>query len=201
MNWNIQRAYLLGQKEHLYFDSLFFVSKDGIGYYPEPNEVKDQSSEEFYQHMTARGEFITEPFIKEEERRSIATVVVSAKDTGGNTIGYLCGTIDLATLNKMVQDISIGETGYAFIINKDGEFVAHKNMDLVLNKESIKSYNEASAKELLTAVEARKTGFMSVGLGGEDICLSYAPVDGTDWSIAFIQSKKEALGSNFKALW
>jgi methyl-accepting chemotaxis protein len=195
MDWNVQRAYLLEQKKKWQFDGVFFFSNDGKGYYPDSNEIKDQSGEEFFQMIKDRQEFVTEPYIREAERQSITTIIVPAKNESGSVIGYICGTIDLAELNKMVQSISIGETGYACILNKSGEFVAHKNMDLVLNKESIKNYKEDSAESLLAAVVNRETGVKNMTMQGEDIYISYSPIEGTDWSIAFIQSEDEVLSA------
>ena len=92
------------------------------------NLIKDQSKEEFFLDVTGDKKIITEPFVDDVE--PIVTITLPIKD-GDVVVGNICGVIDLNTVNDINQGINLGETGYAFIINKNGDFVTHKNMDLV----------------------------------------------------------------------
>ena len=46
----------------------------------------------------------------------------------GVVIGNICGVIDLSKINEFIQNVKIGESGYAFLLRKNGEFVAHNDM-------------------------------------------------------------------------
>lgn len=128
LDWAQQRPELLAQAKNWGFEGIFFFTVDGHGCYPDTNEIKDQSSEPFYQMIKEKREFVTEPFIRENEQDSITTIIVPVQSASGQLIGYLGGTIKLDTVNTIIQDIEIGDHGYAFIANGDGQFVAHKDM-------------------------------------------------------------------------
>ena len=76
-----------------------------------------------------------------EERAPIKKDVV--------VIGNICGVIDLSKINEFIQNVKIGESGYAFLLRKNGEFVAHNDMSLVYNQVNI----VANEDELLAGVD------------------------------------------------
>ena len=67
----------------------------------------------------------------------------------GVVIGNICGVIDLSKINEFIQNVKIGESGYAFLLRKNGEFVAHNDMSLVYNQVNI----VANEDELLAGVD------------------------------------------------
>ena len=140
MDWEIQKPTLVDQTKKMNFDSIFIVDANGFGYYPAKTEILDQSKEEFFLTMKEKGSFITEPYIRQEEKESVTTIVIPIKNDSDSTLGYLCGTIKLDEINSIVQSVKIGEDGYAFLTNETGKFAAHKNMDLVFNEINLLDY-------------------------------------------------------------
>lgn len=67
----------------------------------------------------------------------------------GVVIGNICGVIDLSKINEFIQNVKIRESGYAFLLRKNGEFVAHNDMSLVYNQVNI----VANEDELLAGVD------------------------------------------------
>ena len=103
-DWAQQRPVLLQQAKDWGFENIFFFTTDGHGCYPDTNEIKDQSKEPFFDMIKEKQEFITEPFIRENEGDSITTLIVPVKPPAGNIIGYLGGTIKLASINDTIQN-------------------------------------------------------------------------------------------------
>lgn len=202
MNWEVQRPVLINEMEKWEFDNLFVFDLTGHGYYADTNEIKDQSQEDFFKTMQEKKSFITEPFVRTEERQSITTIVTPLNDSNNNLVGYLCGTINLQDINNMIQSINIGQDGYAFIINKEGQFVAHKNMDYVIdsanllkNAENYGSKESTDTQNLFNDIKADKTGSALLNMEGKDSLVSYAPIDGTPWSIVLVCQTDEVLSS------
>lgn len=197
MVWEKQYPVLLEQMKKWEFDNLFVVDKNGFGYYPETNEIKDQSQEEFFQLMVEKTSFITEPFIREVEKESITTIVIPLKDSSNNILGYLCGTLNLKDVNEIVQNIQLGTDGYGFLVNDAGQFVAHKNMDLVFNKANILDYAGENEKAGVTAlfenIKSDKTDVQAIELDNKETFIAYTTVENTPWSIALTVSKSEVL--------
>lgn len=199
LDWEQQRPVLLAQAKQWGFDGIFFFRTDGHGCYPDSNEIKDQSQEPFFQMIKERQEFVTEPFIREKERESITTIMVPVKNASGSIIGYLGGTIKLDDINQIIQDIHIGSRGYAFIANREGQFVAHKDMGKVLDKELLTKEDTADTEALVKAVKDRSEGIRDMSLDGQADYISYMPIEGTDWSIALVSDKSEVLAGVYRS--
>ena len=201
MDWELQRPYLLQLVSLSNFDNLFILDKNGIGYYPDTNDIKDQSDEPFFKEMVEKSSFITEPFIKEIQRQSITTIVTPIKDANEKIVGYLCGSVNLKDINATVQDINLGKTGYGFMINKSGQYVAHKDMDLVfaqrniLKDENGKDLNDENITDLFDTITSGHTGTSTVKLDGKKRLISYTPVESTSWTVAIIVPEKEMTSS------
>lgn len=201
MDWSIQKPILVEQTEKWNFDSIFIVDSNGYGYYPAKTEILDQSQDEFFKIMKEKGSFITEPYIRQEEKETITTIVTPIKDVSGTIVGYLCGTIKLDDVNKIVQSIKIGNTGYAFLLNDSGHFVAHKNMDLVFNETNfVDAFNNDSdeqakekLEEVFNKIKSKETAIDEIKTKNTDIFMSYTEVKNTPWSICTVASADDVL--------
>ena len=199
MDWNIQKPRLIEEKNKWGYDNLFVLTPKGFGYYPDKTEVLDQSKEEFFMTMQEKGEFITEPYIRKEEKESITTIVTPIKN-GNETVGYLCGVIKLDDINKTVQSIKNGKSGYGFMINAEGKFVAHKDMNLVFNETTLSEglstdkKDEAAVNDLFSKISSGQTSIDELKVNREKLVLSYTKVEGTPWSICLVAKNKEVLG-------
>ena len=193
LDWAQQRPVLLQQAKNWGFENIFFLTTDGRGCYPDTGEIKDQSKEPFFDMIKEKQEFVTEPFIRENEGDSITTLIVPVKSPAGSIIGYLGGTIKLDSINDTIQSIEIGQKGYALIANGDGQYVAHKDMQKVLHKETLHDEGSKEADALTAAIAQHAQGIADMQLAGQDVYAAYAPIDGTTWNIVLVADKDETL--------
>lgn len=201
MDWNIQKPLLVEQIQKWNYENMFILDTNGFGYYPTMDEPIDQSEEEFFLTMVEKSSFITEPFMKQIEKETITTIVVPIKDDSSSIIGYLCGSLNLDIINSLVKSLQIGTDGYSFLVNSQGKFVSHKDMDIVFNDTSIfdyyNSYNDESTKTSLQSIinnmNNEKAFSRSVNLDGKDSFISYTHVEGTPWQIVLVASSDEIL--------
>ena len=141
MDWNQQYPSLLRESEKWGFEHIFIMDPQGISYYSETNTIKDQSSEDFYHNITGNKKILTEPFVSTDRNYSIVTLTLPIfRD--GKFVGNICGVLPLHNINNIISNISIGNSSFAYIFNKFGEFVSHKDMSLVYNKDKISDNNE-----------------------------------------------------------
>lgn len=104
-----------------------------------------------------------------------------------NILGYMFGCIDLKNVNTVVQNINIGENRYALLVNKEGRFMAHSEMDLVKNSKTILDYSNKNlsdsekdkVNELFENIKEDKTGIEEANLDGQNRYIAYTPVEGT----------------------
>ena len=201
MNWDIQKDFLLKQAEQWDFRNIFVMTTDGHGHYPDTGKIVNQSDEPFFEEMVEKSTFITEPFINKSDNTYITTIVVPINDSSEKIIGYLCGTINLEYINSIVQNIKLGDSGYAFLLNNSGQFVAHKDMDMVYNQKNLikdsegKKITDETTLSLFNDMKDRKTDVISITLDNDKKYVAYTPVEDTPWSIALTISESELLSS------
>ena len=200
MDWTKQYPVLLEQAEIWGFNHIFIMDLKGTSYYAETNTIKDQSGEPFFKDITGDKRVITEPYVEAENEKSITTLTMPIKKDG-KVIGNICGVISLDSINDMIQKIDLGESGYAFILRQNGEFVAHKDMSLVYNQISVANEAEDQGEyeymkkfsPLMEEVVNKTSGTESVEVNGENLELAYTPIETTPWSIVFVASEDEIL--------
>lgn len=133
MRWERQKAVLENEKENkgvLSYQILFpngnSMSIDGKNY---------QIDKEENINMSMKGEAVFTPSIIQEGDTKLITVLTTPiEDYWGNVIGILGEIYDFKAFNNIVKNIKVGEKGYAFILNKDGQVIAHSDIEEVLAK-------------------------------------------------------------------
>ena len=197
MDWNKQYPTLLEEAEAWGFMHIFIMDTKGIGYYAETNTIKDQSKEAFFTDISGDKYYVTEPFVDAKEKKSITTITAPIKKDGV-VIGNICGVIDLSKINEFIQNVKIRESGYAFLLRKNGEFVAHNDMSLVYNQVNIvepddEYSNLKGFSTLIESVENGESGTKEIDLDGQKIITAYNPVENTPWSIVLVANEDELL--------
>lgn len=120
----------------------------------------------------------------------------------GEISGVLYGRKNGLMLSEIVSKLKYKETGYAYMVNNNGDTVAHKNTDLVLAQdndiENMKT--DSSLKQLGELTKSMITRTVNSGeytYGGVDKIVGFAPVENTPWIVAFGVEKSEVLaGTN-----
>lgn len=118
--------------------------------------------------------------------------------TDGRITGVLVAVGDATFLNNLIDGITHGETGYAYLLNKEGVTVAHPNMNFVRemfnvieagkNDEFFSSVGEAAVKMV-----ARETGVTHYTLDGVEMYVGYSPVPNTAWVVGVTVPRHEVL--------
>lgn len=182
MNWEIQYPTLVEKAEEYDFKHIFIMDINGMSYYAEDNTIRDQSKEEFFKMISGDKRSITEPYVVVDQGFSVITLCIPLKDDNGTLLGNLCGAIDLEDINEIIQNMSYGESGYAFILNKNGNYVAHKNMDLVFNKVKI---NGETTEELPEKYKDEKVFSTLISkIGDKDVDISTFDYKKDTYSVA-----------------
>ncbi len=139
------------------------------------------------------------------------SLVVSAplwKDGKPNTkvMGVVYFDMDAKVLSDLTNEITVGDTGGTYMIDKDGYTIAHKNLQLVLDRGNtiaeLKDDPElAQLAEIEKKMIAGETGFGTYAYLGVNKLMAYAPVStGQGWSIAVNAELNEFLQSTYLAI-
>lgn len=152
----------------------------------------DYSDRSYFQESIKGNSAVSEPLISKVTGE--LTIIISAPlwqngDPNSTIAGVVYYVPKETFLNDIVTSIQVSENGTAYILDKDGNTIAHKNMDNVRNKENTISDSATDSRlAQLATMEKRMTigeaGFGRYEYGGVDKFLAYAPIGGTNgWSI------------------
>jgi signal transduction histidine kinase/HAMP domain-containing protein len=117
-------------------------------------------------------------------------------------IGILAADLSLEWLQKIVSAIKVYETGYAFMISRNGSLVTHPIKELVMNTTIFSIAEESNSQELRKVgrdMMVGKASFAEVEYRnvatGKLSWISYAPVKINNWSLGVVYPRDELLAS------
>jgi len=118
-------------------------------------------------------------------------------------MGVVTADISLSWLQEMVSSIKIKQTGYGFLLSKNGMFVTHPDSDLIMN-ETIFSVAEAGEniqmRELGRRMIRGESGFVPFTslLTGKKCWMRYVPLYSSGWSLAVLFPQDELMADIFR---
>jgi methyl-accepting chemotaxis protein len=136
---------------------------------------------------------------KSTNKPSIIVAAPIVKD--GAAVGVVYGVLDGTGLNEISNQIKVGKTGYAYVMNKTGTLMAHPDSQKIVDQ-----YNpvEAAKKtpelkqlaDILTNKTLKgETGVDSYFFEGSNRIMAYRPVPKTEWFLALAMQEEELLDS------
>jgi len=107
----------------------------------------------------------------------------------------LRATIDFVAFNTLVENIRIGQTGFAFIVNKDGEFQTRSLLDVAACKDiylDVLAEGKAGENKMSIAERCDSTGKKNI--------LVADFLKGNDWLLVYQQDSADAFSDLGRAL-
>lgn len=182
----------------LNYASLSVMNLKGLTYIQsgEKTQMNLESNDSKYLRNALNGNTEIEgPYFNVNGEQIIA-VAVPIKDNSSKVVGVLFSNISMKNLNKLVQSMKVGKSGYCFIINEQGTKVVHKNLTLVLNgdntiKNAKKDKSLTSLAELEGNMIKGKSGSGYYKEGTKDMFMAYSPIPNSHWYLGITIDKKE----------
>ncbi len=163
----------------------------------------DQNNSDYFKQAMQGKTYISSPMPSKEQGMVICVSTKVNNSTGYSGVVY--GVLKGDTFSSMIDNATIGKTGYSFITNKTGFIIAHKDRNIVNNSTNYieMAKKESSLKDLATivqAMEAGKTGTQGYTLNGTQMYMAYCPIQGTDgWAIGSTANVSEMMAGFYRA--
>ncbi len=111
----------LQMRSRAFFDlGVFDESGNHVAYIgPYELEGKNYAQEPWFLQVQKKETYISDQFLG---YRNVPHFVIAVRRTEGNRTWYLRTTIDWFYFNDLVENVRLGKTGEAYIVNKDGLF-------------------------------------------------------------------------------
>ncbi|MBN2255135.1 MAG: Cache 3/Cache 2 fusion domain-containing protein [Deltaproteobacteria bacterium] len=122
----------------------------------------------------------------------IVSFCAPIKTKSGDFAGSVINVMDMDFLVKKVSSVKMGETGYAFMADKNGICIAHPNSKNILEMDlkAVKGMESITGKMI-----AHQKGVESYVFNGTEKIAGFAPVEMTGWSVAVTQDADEFMAS------
>jgi methyl-accepting chemotaxis protein len=122
----------------------------------------------------------------------IAPVCAPVLSDSGDFIGAVAFVTDIDFIASLITSTTIGETGYAFMVNQEAVVIAHPNAELIL-EEDISEVD--GMREIADKMVAGEAGVKEYTYEGSKKISGFAPVALTGWSICTAQPTDEFMAS------
>ncbi len=170
------------------------IMSDTSGAYKGTNGGEGNIKERGYFVEAMKGNAtISEPVISKSTGEPIIVVASPILDKSGKVIGLIGATIDLSMITDIVNTEKLGETGYAFMVNREGTVIAHPNDELILEDNFLVNKPESLMAIGQKMVKGEK-GVGSYEFEGDKKILAYSPVSSTGWSVGMTTFYNEVTG-------
>ncbi|MDR2350566.1 MAG: response regulator [Deltaproteobacteria bacterium] len=114
---------------------------------------------------------------------------------------HLVGSYSYEFISELISNLNIGPNGTAFIINGEGQFMAHRTQGLVFSHQNIDEYlgGSKAARDAIQLMIDGATGSGELGTPQGNMFISYAPVRGTTWTLGVLVAKNDFLAAVHRA--
>lgn len=119
----------------------------------------------------------------------------------GQVVGVVTVDIGMKELEDYIQNIKIGENGYAFLLTQTGKFVASRNAEQNL-KVKIQESPDAKIAAFGKAVEAKsgESALYTTDAFGEESYVMVTPIGGSHLRLVLVAPKSDYMGPIHKAI-
>ena len=166
-------------KSHPDFVSIRLVTKDGrlitTGMEEEMVTSADMMVQKWYQDALEHSNVPIIQSIKNQNNQIVISISQEVKSNAGENLGVIRLDVDYHELEKYVKELSLGENGYAFVIQKDGTLIYHPDSEAFESVDKQMSVQEISNSPMDSMVS-------------EDFFVHKIPIENSDWILVGVSS-------------
>ena len=159
---------------------------------------------EYFKQSMAGKTYISSTIVSSTTKKTV--LIVSAKINNGGYNGIIIATLDSATFSKMVDGISIGQSGYGFIVDKDGKIIANKDRNTVTKQinyisRAKEDSSYSGAASVIQNMICGESGIQDCKFNGAAQTIGYRTIPDTDgWAIGIVAKKSEMMHNFYTSI-
>ena len=149
------------------------------------SQFKDQLKGDLLDRTGEGQRFVSPVYIDDLTSEPLVVIAVPAQNVFGDFQGVLAAELNLKFMWELVDQLQVGETGYAYVVDNQGNLIAFEDTARVLRGESADQISEV--KEFI-ANPSESTDITPevgtyTGLLGENVVGTYAPLGTPEWAV------------------
>ncbi|HEV8718042.1 MAG TPA: sensor histidine kinase, partial [Candidatus Binatia bacterium] len=115
-------------------------------------------------------------------------IAVPIEPFAGEVIGVLIAEVNLKYIWEVISQIKVGQTGYAYVVSREGDLIAHPDISLVLQKRNLRNLGQVQA-----ALAGAPGPFPAQpNLAGQQVFPAYAVIPDLGWAVLVERPTAEA---------
>src|SRR5919106_2804000 len=147
-----------------------------------PSERSDQSGSEKFKKAIEGNTYIS-PVYTSDRAEPYVILALPLKATHRDIIGVLSAEANLKVLWEIIGNIHFGVAGYAYLVDGQGNLIAHKDPSLVLRRTNLSHIHEVQ-EFLRNPIDPDPTlTDEAQGIMGKPVMSTYAPLRGLGWAV------------------
>ncbi|HWR38141.1 MAG TPA: methyl-accepting chemotaxis protein [Patescibacteria group bacterium] len=176
----------------------FFPDISGTVAVTSLGRVVDASKLDYVKLIPAGQPFIADPIVSIVNNKAI--IVGGAPiSIGGKVVGSVTGGMLLEQFTKEIDELKIGQSGYAILVSPTGTLVSHPNKELVM-KQKIESLNIPALSQTMAEIRKGQAGRILTTVNGVEQIIAYAPTqDG--WGVFVAVPTREQFAAIDRLQW
>ncbi|WP_313756835.1 methyl-accepting chemotaxis protein [Tissierella sp.] len=201
-SWEEKIEYLQAEKKRLNLSNIGIASTEGY-LRLDNNKTVDISNLWFFKQANLGLPSFSAPFYREESGQVDIAMAAPLKHDR-KVVGVIVAYKDAKEFYGIAQDVHIGKTGYAYIIDENINVISHPTLEIIKQnentkigfKDSIGEVDEDSKKRIdniLQEIKGKNIGIDWYKQNGEKIYIGYAPIPSKGWTILVHITEKEIL--------
>ena len=129
------------------------------------------------------------------------TMAVPIEPFAGNLMGVLVAQVNLKYIGEVVSNIKIGMAGYAYIVTRSGDLVAHPDLSRVLQQQNLAHLHQVRAAFQPISTLEKSESLIAHGFQGTKVFASYSFIPSLDWAVIIEQPLDEAYQPLYASLF
>jgi len=120
------------------------------------------------------------------------TVAVPIEPFPGEFAGVLQAEASLTDVLDLVSAVKLGRAGYAYVVTRSGDLVAHPHIRLILQKRNVGQLNQVKAAFQSNPTAFRPRAMITQNIDQQAVFSSHALIPSLDWAVFIERPVEEA---------
>lgn len=174
-----------------------YVYKEGetpVVTYDYSNAEYDYFAYEFYTNVMG-GEtnaVFTEPYYDPTSDAVMSSCSAPIYTPDGSFIGVVTADINLETIQNVIHKIHVGQSGTAFLLNSQGQYLAHQDDHNILDQSILADPNPSLA-EAARVILQQPSGYISYMENDSQMDVFYSKIGSLNWVLALVSDYQEEM--------
>jgi signal transduction histidine kinase/HAMP domain-containing protein len=129
------------------------------------------------------------------------SIAVPIERFAGDLIGILWAKVNLKYIWEVIQDVKIGKAGYAYIVTRSGDLVAHPDLSLVLRRHNLAHLHQVKAAFQTNSAARKGESLTAQNFEGSKVFSSYVLIPRLDWAVIIERPLDDAYAPLYASLF